>query len=72
MSKSDGRLSEDEASKKWCPFVRLTNGGSERVFNRWVHEPIADIPDVCCAGSSCMAWRWYSSDRGYCGLAGKP
>lgn len=28
--------------------------------------------DNRCVASGCMAWRWFNSDSGFCGLAGKP
>ena len=51
-------MTEEEAKTKWCPFVRATNSGSERTFNRWSLEPITDTPLLTCCGSDCMAWRW--------------
>lgn len=67
------RLSEKNASGKFCPFVRP---------DYLEASPFKGKP--LCIGSACMAWRWshdttglISQDRdgnplGYCGLAGTP
>jgi hypothetical protein len=73
-------MTEDEARKKWCPFVRMDNGYYNRSAQTNHHK---------CLASECAAWRWVpdplisfvsdgqtivnkSTDHGYCGLAGKP
>lgn len=70
-------MTEDEAKKRWCPFVRtgLTAGMS-------VNRHVADAPgandgvwhETRCLASGCMAWRKDApvarSMDGYCGLAG--
>ena len=69
---------EEEAKKKWCPFVRsgLVNGASvnrnledvETSFISWDGENT-------CLGSKCMMWRWVDGEgnvkgqQGSCGLA---
>jgi hypothetical protein len=66
-------MTEDEAEKKWCPFVRDEDGGSN-VSNE------SRVPHwSTCVGSECMAWRWDTliADQGStlthggCGLVGK-
>lgn len=64
-------MTELEAAKKWCPFVRndyKANGG-----NRGQHGCVQIAP---CIGSHCMAWRWRTTTKdnpkhGRCGLAGE-
>jgi hypothetical protein len=73
-------MKESDARNKWCPFVRaplILEGGIFAVgVNRGPEG--ADDDRLHCRASSCMAWRWYSTDEhgekrlGYCGLAGKP
>lgn len=78
-------MTEKEAKRKWCPFVRVfeTKDGDQ-----WSNRPDAGFAsDAYCMGSGCMAWRWsvvtnkhgdrVRSDEtdtpvGYCGLASKP
>jgi hypothetical protein len=79
-------LTEDEATKRWCPFVRITGVkfGVPFAHNRLEGGP----PLGRCIGASCMAWRgeppvFVPAEamtpellarelRGYCGLAGRP
>lgn len=61
-------MTEEEAKKKWCPFVRLTVGVIEGkggqltpAFNRFgsVETGLTENPVDCrCIASECMAWRW--------------
>lgn len=66
-------LTEEQAREKWCPFVRMGQGG----HNRWsdMAQETRDLELVgCeCIASDCMAWRWEAKYKpyGYCGLAGK-
>ena len=60
-------LTEDEARKKWCPFVRQTRG-SDFPYNR-DHN---DLDGCRCIASDCMAWRWSNPHEGHCGLASAP
>ena len=60
-------MKQEEADKKWCPFVRLNiEFAPTGSFNR-------DGGDCCCIGSDCMAWVWdcRDTDHGHCGLVGK-
>jgi hypothetical protein len=64
-------LSQKEATEKWCPFARAADGGGAVINRDW-----AGLPDkkAICISARCMAWRWEDrrSERGYCGMAGKP
>lgn len=72
---------QEEASRKWCPFVR-TATGENRVFSE--EGTLFTGRAFQCIGSDCMAWRSLhatharsgyeegAGDRGYCGLAGRP
>ena len=58
-------MTEDQAKKRQCPLLTLIAPKS--------------ITSGCCIGSRCMMWREErnidtrgKSERGYCGLAGKP
>lgn len=69
-------LTETEARKKWCPFVRLSDIGYP-AFNRekrHAHDPELNPENCGCIASECMAWRWVDGyELGFCGLAaGKP
>ncbi|MGW8145077.1 MAG: hypothetical protein ACWGN2_11830 [Anaerolineales bacterium] len=70
---------EDEAKTKWCPEYQVS--GADGFNNR------DDVPGYPrCIASECMHWRWIimpmfdadtylgegQTDRGYCGLSGKP
>lgn len=50
-------MTEEEARKKWCPFVRQSNGpdGTWNRFNAASH--VSDLENYTCLGSGCMAWR---------------
>jgi hypothetical protein len=57
-------MTEDEAQKKWCPFVRH-NGEDGGTFNRGMGPDNATNDGrtngawMCnCIASQCMAWRW--------------
>ncbi len=65
-------MTEDEAKKKWCPFVRLvvadatgadpSSVAANRVGVRGTRE--VKLPDAaCCIASACMAWRWSETKR---------
>lgn len=68
-------LTEEEARKKWCPFVRYYEAGDRAASNRWrqslpAEEPHALNPVPCrCIASDCMMWQWFDHQKGYCGLA---
>jgi len=49
-------VTEKEARTKWCPDARvgLTAG---MAVNRHPDDSVNE--DCCCAGSACMAWRWW-------------
>lgn len=73
-------MTEDEASEKWCPFVRvgMPVGGSMNRDVQGYHEAVSNKKHFNCIGSDCMAWRWKEDTtrsvtrKGYCGLAGNP
>ena len=76
-------MTEDEARKMWCPFVRVADSlDATPPAANCTAGPDADrTPDwASCVGSLCMAWRddsyWNAQSKritaGYCGLAGKP
>ena len=73
-------LTEEEARKKWCPFVSMDGHNRIIPYGGAVHT-------AHCIASECMAWRWRAEpettadpettsilvrERGYCGLAGTP
>lgn len=78
---------EEEAKKKWCPMARTcytdAREGSS-VSNRTIGpDGNGSTYGARCLGSDCMMWRWeteicpekqeiVNSNKGYCGLAGKP
>lgn len=74
------RVTEEQARKKWCPFVRVE--GNNRLYNTTTDGFDAEHRFQHCIGSMCMAWRVFSFSyareeaaperHGYCGLAGKP
>lgn len=67
-------VSEEAASKKWCPLVRIIAPEQYgRAYNNRGTDTVDD-KDVNCIGSRCMAWRELDtrSGRGYCGFAGVP
>lgn len=66
-------VSEEEATKKWCPMVRAeagfdnvaANAGASDRNPAWSH----------CIGADCMMWRRDPVGPtcfGYCGLGGAP
>ena len=78
-------ITEEEARTKWCPFVREMSVAADKgkvmaLGNRYVSETkvskvrdrFSNPPGARCIASDCMAWRWSSNDRGWCGLAGEP
>lgn len=81
-------MTEDEAKKKWCPFVRFNapDGATDALIinNRAKRAAPGETTNgqMCgCLASKCMAWRWklegsvtetYSTTDGHCGLAGNP
>lgn len=71
---------EEEASKKWCPFVRHADDPAGTTNRPWKVDDSIN-KEWCCIGSRCMAWRWDRSQWraemdpnipacGHCGLAG--
>jgi len=76
-------MTEDDANKRWCPFVRNTLFSRNVAFvetNRGLmvnDKNKADAEDTVgwgykCIASMCMAWQQKTSDDGHCGLVGKP
>lgn len=65
-------LTVAEAETKVCPHITYdwveTNGMSGNQITRTAHAN--------CCSLSCMSWRWAgglpSTEKGYCGLAGRP
>jgi hypothetical protein len=64
-------LTEDQAKKTWCPFVRMVAGtidltdgksahsGVQPAYNRVVDEAKWAFPQgAACVASACGAWRW--------------
>lgn len=59
-------MTEEEASKRWCPFVRqacptrYTDGDVRvEVINRYdTGRPLGN-----CLGSECMQWRWHKDEE---------
>lgn len=68
---------EDEASLKWCPFVRFNDSGCNR---HTMHDDCNSIHFAKCISSKCMMWKYseieglnqlrsgVKSNKGYCGL----
>jgi len=56
-------MTEDQARKKWCPFVRFNfppipdSDGMERWNNRDAHVGSGQS-EAACIASDCAAWRW--------------
>jgi hypothetical protein len=80
-------VTEEEAKKRWCPFVRLgLSGRLPSALNRIQDSDnsVAVPFGARCIASECMAFRWLEppgprppdaperDDRGYCGLSGPP
>ena len=73
-------MTEEEALKKWCPFVRLVVREDGNYRETWAQtnrgEDVNCSTGTTCIGSTCMAWRWLQlsepKESGYCGLAGEP
>jgi len=80
-------MTEQEARKRWCPFVTFQRVGDTTLDSRGCTSDGNGTPS--CIASDCMAWRWLPIEeqkhikaiesnkppparRGYCGLAGKP
>lgn len=62
-------MTEQDAKQKWCPFVRLVQGG--RVNSNRGDGSYSELTH--CLGTGCMAWRSNGeTDGGFCGLAGHP
>jgi hypothetical protein len=62
-------MTEQEAKKKWCPFVMEGLDEDPYSANRDINgKPMMGM----CVGNDCMAWRWKNKIHGYCGLAGIP
>lgn len=51
-------LIEEEARKKWCPFVRLGNVGGCNMSG-----PREAMGQAVCIASECMAWRKIAAKR---------
>jgi len=77
-------LTPAEASKRWCPFVRIREYQEETIegtaVNRSFDSADSAASGSLCLASGCMAWRWDISHpwndeerrdelRGCCGLA---
>lgn len=55
---------EEEARKKWCPFVRLAAAGGEHPEwhnNRPTWGDVEKAHFDRCIAFECMAWRWRGS-----------
>ncbi len=48
-------LTEEEAKKRWCPHVRVSNG-PDGSWNRLTNS-VTDHVSYDCIASECMAWR---------------
>ena len=78
----------DEARKCWCPFAMALCPGHDpgTHFEVSYNRTTRGAPTMLarCIADECMAWRWVrvreflgseslvDTDKGYCGLAGKP
>lgn len=53
-------MTEEEAKKKWCPFVRISDGENlnEPITSRLIPLEDHGSGETNCIGSACMAWRW--------------
>jgi len=69
--------SEEAAKSKTCPLSIPVNP----IYHPLDGQGVREGGPWPCVGSECMAWRWVitgsvhgaeNSDRGYCGMAGKP
>ena len=65
-------LTVEEASTRVCPVIRYcTNENAVGMSNA---PPIMAHANCCASG--CMSWRWAggleATEKGYCGLAGRP
>lgn len=84
--KVSNSLTPAQASKRWCPFVRIREyqeGGVEgTAVNRSFDSADSAANGSLCLASGCMAWRWdighewedeerRDEARGFCGLAGQ-
>ena len=57
---------EEEAAEKWCPMIRLYDGGKSS-YNYGANIGMADC---VCIASECMMWVWNDgiNSKGHCGL----
>jgi hypothetical protein len=63
-------LTNEEAKKKWCPFVRLPHNRS--MVNSQDYKIGDPVLGSHCIGSKCAVWQWdYKEvgEVGYCGMA---
>jgi len=66
-------ITEEEARKKWCPFVRyvparkFSFGRIVAAVNRWIDSNDSQKnPNMCCCiASECMAWEWAMEQHEY-------
>lgn len=49
-------MTEEEAKKKWCPFVNAHGDSFMRAVNPDSNE-LGAFQHTCCIASACMAWR---------------
>jgi hypothetical protein len=80
----EGKMTEDEAKKKWCPFVAVANQMAFETRIKYERLSGGVRLENICAASDCMMWRCADSyfstttgtvrkpDTGYCGLGGNP
>ncbi len=47
-------ITEQEASKRWCPFARVSQFGNRVQTTAGFSLPVGGE----CVGSACMAWEW--------------